>query len=91
MPLAIHRDAPDTLPTWPEFADTVATGQGSADALGDDQAERTSNWGALDETSAIEGGIWRRPAPAETERSLLRLLLWPVVAIAAAACFAALT
>lgn len=85
-------DQRDTVPAWPEFTDTVATGQGSADALGDDQAERaSSNWGALDETAAVEGGIYRRPVPAETERSLLRLLLWPVVVIAAAACFAALT
>ncbi|MDT7835000.1 hypothetical protein [Aquabacterium sp. OR-4] len=83
-----HRDG---APEWPEFIDTVATGQGGADALGDDQAERSSNWGALDETAAVEGGIYRRPVPAETERSLLRLLLWPVVVIAAAACFAALT
>ena len=33
---------------------------GSADPLGDDQAERTSAWGALEEC-AIEGGKHREP------------------------------
>lgn len=89
--LHMDNDAHDTVPGWPEFVDTMATGPGSADALGDDQAERSSNWGALDESAAVEGGMHRRPAAAETETSLLRLLLWPLAVIVAAATVAALT
>lgn len=72
---------------WPAWADTEATGSGSADAVGDDQAERASGWGALDESAAVEGGTHREPAGAPSESSVLRLLLWPLGVVA---CFAAL-
>ena len=71
-----------------EFVDTMPTDYGSADALGDDQAERHSAWGAIDET-AVEGGVHREPGGTFCELpSLLASLLWPlgvVSAIAAAA------
>lgn len=75
---------------WPPFPDTVATGCGSADAIGDDQAERSSGWGALDECSAVEGGQHREPGPAPSESSVLRLLLWPLAVVAAFAALAVL-
>ena len=72
-----------------DFVDTIATGPGSADALGDDQAERHSAWGAIDESAAPEGGRHREPSRTESDApGLLASLLWPlgvVAAIAAAA------
>lgn len=73
---------------WPPFPDTVATGRGSADAIGDDQAERASGWGALDECAAVEGGQHREPVPAPSESSVLPLLLWPLAVISAIALLA---
>lgn len=74
---------------WP---DTIATNWGSADAVGDDQAERSSNWGAIDETAAPEGGRHREPSKAVRDdgSGLLASLLWPlgvVLAIASAALY----
>lgn len=72
-----------------EFVDTMPTDYGSADALGDDQAERHSAWGAIDESAAPEGGRHREPSRTESDApGLLASLLWPlgvVSAIAAAA------
>lgn len=45
-----------------DFEDTVATGPGSADALGDDQAERHSGWGMLSDSAAPDGGKHREPS-----------------------------
>lgn len=42
------------------FCKADAPASGSADPLGDDQAERTSAWGALEEC-ATEGGKHREP------------------------------
>jgi len=71
---------------WP---DTIATDYGGADALGDDQAQRHSAWGAIDECAAPEGGKHREPSRTVSEGpGLLASLLWPlgvVAAIAAAA------
>lgn len=73
------------------WADTVATDYGSADALGDDQAQRHSAWGAIDESAAPEGGRHRGPSRTVSEGpGLLAVLLWAVVAVAAVAAFAAL-
>lgn len=83
-------DAPDTVPSWPGFADTVAIGPGSGDPIGDDQCQRISDWGALDESAAVEGGRYRRPAAAPSETSVLRLLLWPLVFVGLIAALAAL-
>jgi len=74
---------------WP---DTIATNWGSADVVGDDQAERSSNWGAIDETAAPEGGRHREPSKAVRDdgSGLLASLLWPlgvVLAIASAALY----
>lgn len=73
---------------WP---DTIATNWGSADAVGDDQAERSSNWGAIDESAAPEGGRHREPSKTTQAGSgLLASLLWPlgvVLAIASAALY----
>lgn len=44
---------------WP---DTIATGPGSADPLGDDQAERHSGWGMFSDSAAPEGGKHREPS-----------------------------
>jgi len=71
-----------------DFVDTIATGPGSADALGDDQAERHSAWGAIDET-AVEGGVHREPGGTFCELpSLLASLLWPLAAVSAVALLA---
>ena len=71
---------------WP---DTIATNWGSADAVGDDQAERSSTWGAIDESAAPEGGRHREPSKAVRDEGtgLLASLLWPlsVVAVIASA------
>ena len=71
------------------WADTIATDYGSADALGDDQAQRHSAWGAVDECAAPEGGKHREPSrTVGAGPGLLASLLWPlgvVAAIAAAA------
>ena len=65
-----------------EFVDTVATDYGSADALGDDQAERHSAWGAIDECAAPEGGRYRKPSrTGEAAPGLLAVLLWPLVIV----------
>lgn len=72
---------------WP---DTIATNWGSADAVGDDQAERSSNWGALDECAAPEGGQYREPTKsADPGPGLLAVLLLAVVAVACIAGLAA--
>lgn len=69
-----------------DFADTIATGHGSADALGDDQAQRHSGWGALDESAAVDGGKHREPTGTFEELpGLLRSLLWPLAVVAAVA------
>jgi hypothetical protein len=74
---------------WP---DTIATNWGSADAVGDDQAERGSNWGAIDESAAPEGGRHREPSKAVRDegKGLLASLLWPLALVAAVAGVAAL-
>lgn len=91
MPAGLDQQGRCATREWPPFADTVAM-HGSADAIGDDQAERSSGWGALDECAAPEGGMHREPV--DTAESsllrLLRLLLWPVVAVASVAAVAAL-
>lgn len=51
----------------PGFVDTVSTDFGSADPLGDDQAERTSAWGALQEC-APEGGKHAEPVPSAQKK-----------------------
>lgn len=72
-----------------DFADTIATGPGSADALGDDQAQRHSGWGALDESAAVEGGVHREPSRTFSEApGLLASLLWPLAVVAAVAAVA---
>lgn len=84
--LNTHRPMLASAERW---ADTIATDYGSADALGDDQAERHSAWGAIDESAAPEGGRHREPSRAVSDApGLLASLLWPlgvVGAIAAAA------
>lgn len=72
---------------WP---DTIATDFGSADAVGDDQAERHSNWGALQEC-AVEGGRHHEPSNATRNKkpSVLPWLLWPLGAVSAIAAVAA--
>ncbi len=86
----LPNDASDTVPVWPPFADTVATGPGGGDPVGDDQCQRTSDWGGLDEC-AQEGGIYREPVAAIGSGSeSLRLLAYAVTlvgAIAAASIF----
>lgn len=82
-------DVSDTVPVWPPFADTVATGPGGGDPVGDDQCQRTSDWGGLDEC-AQEGGIYREPVAAPSETSVLKLLLWPLGLIGCIAAAAAL-
>ena len=73
------------------WADTIATDYGSADALGDDQAQRHSAWGAVDESAAPEGGKHREPSKTMRDApGLLAVLLWALVAVAAVAAFAAL-
>jgi len=68
---------------WP---DTIATDFGSADAVGDDQAQRHSGWGALDETAAVEGGMHREPSRTFSEApGLLASLLWPLAVVAVVA------
>lgn len=52
-----------------EFVDTVATDYGSADALGDDRAERYSARGAIDECAAPEGGTHADPVPSGMSRT----------------------
>jgi len=66
------------------WADTIATDYGSADALGDDQAQRHSAWGAVDECAAPEGGKHREPSRTVSEGpGLLASLLWPLGVVAA--------
>lgn len=55
--------------------DTVATNFGSADALGDDQAERHSGWGALQEC-AVEGGRHREPTSTFKPSLWARFVRW---------------
>lgn len=80
---------PTTVTRWPEFPDTVAIGPGSGDPIGDDQCQRSSDWGGLDEC-AQEGGIYRDPVDAPSETSVLRLLLWPLCLIGCIAAAAVL-
>lgn len=77
----------DRFEQWP---DTIATNWGSADAIGDDQAERSSSWGAIDETAAPEGGVHREPGRAKRSStpSAGRLLAISVLCVAAIAAWA---
>ena len=71
--------------------DTVATDYGSADALGDDQAQRHSAWGAIDESAAPEGGRHREPSRTMRDApGLLASLLWPLGVVASVAAVVAL-
>lgn len=54
-----RRTRPAAVGQWP---DTIATGPGSADPLGDDQAERHSGWGMFSDSAAPEGGKHREPS-----------------------------
>lgn len=56
-------DQGDKCPARAGFAETEPAYRGSADALGDDQAERHSGWGALSEC-AVEGGRHSGPKSA---------------------------
>lgn len=68
---------------WP---DTMPTDYGSADALGDDQADRHSAWGAIDECAAPEGGRFRQPSHTVSDApGLIASLMWPLGAVAAIA------
>ena len=79
-PRAVHN-------RWHE---TIPTDYGSADALGDDQAERHSAWGAISEC-AIEGGRHREPSRTVSGGpGLLASLMWPIGAVAAIAAAAVL-
>lgn len=73
------------------WRDTVPTDYGSADALGDDQAERHSAWGAIDESAAPAGGKHREPSRTMRDApGLLASLLWPLGVVASVAAAVAL-
>ena len=83
---AILQQWPDTMPVV-RAAEPEAK-RGCADPIGDDQAERCSAWGALDECAAVEGGVFAGPAPSVRSKS--RPVLIVCAAVFAAAIFGAL-
>lgn len=75
------------LPAGDDFPERHMAG--SADPLGDDQAERTSAWGALEEC-APEGGKFYEPGATcrGDEAGVLAWLAWPLAVIFTLACLA---